>query len=94
MKSKRKFYKTVVTMIVLSEDAPVSEELHPGTIWHECQDGAWSGEAHITKIQELTSARMAKALVNQGSDPEFFGLDADGKEYTVDILPALKDGDS
>lgn len=74
----KKFFKTVVQVTILSEDEPcVTTDLTA----IECgitSDG-WSGQVEIVKTTELTAPEVAKALMEQGSDPEFFGVDENGK---------------
>ena len=51
------------------------------TILYNTMEGGWSGK-NTTEIQdqEVSAKKMAKLLIEQGSDPEFFGLDEDGNE--------------
>ncbi len=76
--SKRKFYKTTITVTVLSEDPGVSGyEL--GTIAREIVDGdlvgSWSGDE-----KKIDAKECARLLSEVGSDPEFFNLDEDGND--------------
>ena len=74
-----KFYRTVITLEILSEDTGPSEA-SLGEIADECDDGAWSG--HFLKVEqtEVTPKKMAELLQGQGSDPSFFDLTPDGEE--------------
>jgi len=76
--SKRKFYKTVITLEVLSEE-PL-EDVPLEYIVQQCDEGDFSGDWNITESQELTGKEMAQALVGQRSEPEFFNLDEDGND--------------
>jgi len=82
----RQFFKTVITVTVLTENGPVSEEASLGTIAHQIKEGDWSGEVEHDGGTELTAKEAAEALIAQGSDPEFFGIDADGNLIDSDYL--------
>jgi hypothetical protein len=77
---ERKFYKTVVSYEILSEE-PIGE-VSLEDIAYECENGHWSGVFGDTVITELTGKEMAEAARKQGTDPEFFMLDDDGN--TID----------
>ena len=82
---KRKFYKTTITITVLSEDEPVSDDTDDFLIdlaW-QIKEGDWSGKVEVTSTKELTAKQAAQALKRQGSDPEFFCLDDDGCEIEI-----------
>ena len=76
----RKFFKTVITVTVLSEDGPVSPECKLDDIAYGVMQGDWSGQVEHDGGTELTPKQAAKALIAQGSDPSFFMLDKDGNE--------------
>jgi hypothetical protein len=80
----RKFYKTVYTFTVLTEDNPVPDNMDLEDVLYECQDGGWSGDITSVSIDELSSAQMAKALLEQHSSPEFFDLEDDGTDLLCD----------
>jgi hypothetical protein len=75
----RKFYKTVITLEVLSEDEPV-DNWDLENIVYGMDKGNLSGVVNTQDPIELSPAAAALALIEQGSDPEFFGLDRDGNE--------------
>jgi hypothetical protein len=77
--SERKFYRTQVTVDILS-DEPVGEITDLDEIHHQITDGGWSGQISITKTEEVDGPTMATLLRGQGSDPDFFRLDADGND--------------
>lgn len=75
----RKFYKTNITLEVMSEE-PVDvsglyelEEVVSRTI-----TGDYSGRVLNCTEEVLDGAQAARALIEQGSDPEFFQIDKDG----------------
>jgi hypothetical protein len=73
----KKFYRTVIEVEVLSEeldDFNTLEDVH-----YAITQGHCSGEWDVKSQGEVTPKRMAKLLLAQGSDPEFFGLDEKGK---------------
>lgn len=79
MKNKNKYYRTTVTVTVLSEEpfttTPELNELH-----YAITDGDCSGDISITKQETLNGKQIAKALQDQGSDPGFFNLTDEGEE--------------
>ncbi len=74
---KRKFYKTTVTVEVLSEGVLDFDNL--ADLHEIVADGDCVGRHWIEKSQTLTSKRMAKATYVFGSSPGFFQLDNKGK---------------
>lgn len=75
----RKFYKTVITIEVLSEDKiPAWMELPD--ILNECIEGSFSKRELGEKETELNGKQAAKALSKQGSDSSFFRLDEKGND--------------
>jgi hypothetical protein len=75
----RKFYRTIVTVEVLSEDSPWDgpdlQDL-AGAITH----GDCSGQWDVSHTRELTAQQAAQALIEQGSEPGFFQLDEHGND--------------
>ncbi|MFZ3166792.1 MAG: hypothetical protein WA130_04190 [Candidatus Methanoperedens sp.] len=72
---ERKFFKTTITVEVISEGAPMDcvtdlRDLHAAIV-----DGPCSGDIKITAVKELTPGKAAAGLIRQGSEPEFFGLE-------------------
>lgn len=70
----KKFYKTNIMITVLSEDFPVSPHTTIETVVSEIVNGDWSGQVEVVETSELSEQEMAQALLDQGSDPEFFGI--------------------
>ena len=78
MSKKRKFFRQVIEIEVLSEDVPLEwDELND--IEHAIIYGDCSGVVNETLREEVTGPEMAKLLIKQGSDPEFFMLTNKGK---------------
>lgn len=76
----RKFYKTVITVTVLSEDEPLDSNMELESVHDAITTGDCSGQVVWSDPVLLTPLEAAKALEEQGSDPGFFMLTADGKE--------------
>jgi len=75
----RKFYKSIIEITVLSEDRPC-EFNSLGDLTYLINDGPYSGEIVIKEEKVVSSQEMARLLMDQSSDPEFFNLDEDGKD--------------
>jgi hypothetical protein len=74
MASGRKFYRTVVTVEILSEE-PFDGSQDLEFIGHEITEGDCSGKQTVTvDNDEVDGPTAAALLVAQGSDPEFFGF--------------------
>jgi len=76
----RKFYRTVVSIEILSEDEPYGDGRTLEDIGYAITEGHCSGKITTASEAEVTAPEMAKLLVAQGSDPEFFQLDENGNE--------------
>jgi hypothetical protein len=75
----RKFYKTTYTLVILSEQ-PINEMASLEDLQYEITDGEFSGITHRDKEEIVDGKAMADLLKGQGSDPEFFRLDAEGND--------------
>ncbi len=78
MASKRKFYRTVFTVEVLSEEEPSPLDLE--TLNYQITDGDWSGVVEKGQSLKIDGKQMAKLLIKQGSDPSFFNLTDTGED--------------
>ncbi len=80
MPSSRKFYRTVITVEVLS-DLPLPDGLSLEAISNAIEQGDCSGRV-ITLLdnEPVDGFIMANLLQAQGSDPEFFGLTPEGED--------------
>ena len=76
--TNRTFYRTVISVEVLSEE-PVDfidlAHVHEA-ITNDCCSGSWE----VVSAGEVDGATMAKLLIAQGSDPAFFELTDDGED--------------
>lgn len=79
-----KFFKTIITIEILSEKKYNSTDL--SKIEYDITDGDCSGKVSVDSYQELTSKEVAKELLAQGSSPEFFNLDQDGHYLNDDLI--------
>lgn len=77
---KRTFYRTVIEVTVLSEYEPAENYGSVTMLGNAIEQGDWSGESRIARVNRLTPQETAQALIAQGSDPEFFGLTEDGED--------------
>jgi len=75
----KKFYKTILTFAVLSEDKPVSTGSLSdiAAVVEACDTGDCVGMMLKEEAIELTAAEAAEALTAFGSEPGFFRLDAE-----------------
>lgn len=75
------YQQTIIIVHVLS-DAP----LRPGMTLSEVDEAITTGgcSGKITRVPtEVDGPTMAKLLIEQGSDPEFFGLDEHGQKIDI-----------
>ena len=84
MTSKRKFYRTVIHAELLSEEPILPMSLRD--VDYQITEGYLSGELLESNPDNeiLDGPTAAKALIAQGSDPEFFELDEDGNDIEED----------
>ena len=68
MQKKRKYYKTIITVEILS-DYPYSVDTL-ADVGYDMTDGVVSGQIS-EKCEEITRDEMEQALIAQGSDPNF-----------------------
>lgn len=76
--SNRKFYRTVISVEVLSEE-PYNPESLEG-IAHDIIEGDCSGRWNVVSSKEVDGVEMAQLLYEQASEPAFFQLDDDGND--------------
>jgi len=74
---KKKLYKTIITVEVIS-DEPYNGGL--GDLAYDTTEGDCSGAISWGEPTELVGMDAVKALEEQGSEPEFFGMDSEGNE--------------
>lgn len=77
----RKFYKQVIRVEILVEDAPY-QPMALDDVVYEITEGGSSGTVTWEDPIELDGPGAAKALMEQGSDPGFFRLDEDGNDLS------------
>lgn len=89
MASKRRFYRTTITYVVLSEE-PLGDagDFDLADIVRECDDGALVGDMTKSEQEELDGPQMAKALADARSDAGFFELTDDGEDDGEDAEDA------
>lgn len=74
----RKFYRTELKVVVLSEEPVNFEDLYG--VHLAITDGSCSGNWNVAKVSELDGKQAVRALRAQGSDPEFFQLTDKGED--------------
>jgi len=79
MSSQRTFYRTRITLTVLHEE-PIPSDTSVREVWRQCIEGDYSGQDEWDIPEVLDGPTMAAAMINQGSDPEFFMLDEEGND--------------
>jgi hypothetical protein len=82
MASKRKFYRTVVTVEVLSEQ-PL-DDMGLDALNYAITEGDCVGRTHFGDPQEIEPADAADRLREMGSEPGFFQLDDKGDDIEDD----------
>lgn len=82
MTKRRKFFRNIVTVEVLSEDEPLQDGLSLAAIEESFTTGDCSAGAVNISVTEISGAEAAEGLMAQGSDPEFFRLDEDGNDLS------------
>ena len=80
--TKRKFYKTVFKIEVLSEE-PLHGNLNLSDLDYKITKGNCSGTYNVQSVKELNGKQIAKELEKQGSGPEFFQIDAKGNDIKL-----------
>ena len=75
----KKFYKTVITVTVLSEYGPVCSDSDLSEVARQIDTGDWVGRVAYDGGTELTGKEAADALAKMGSSSSFFQLDDDGR---------------
>jgi hypothetical protein len=84
MVSKRKFYKTVFMVTVLSEESLGGKFQSAQDIHNMITEGECSGAVGVLPETVLDGKDAADALIAQGSDPSFFRLTDDGEDADDD----------
>jgi len=80
MATKKKLYRNVIQIEVLSEE-PIPEGFNVPEILQECVDGDYSGRiTHKYTDQEVTGRKAAKMVMAHGTDPTFFMMNEFGNE--------------
>lgn len=80
---KKKIYKTVIQITVLSED-PIPDGMDIEEITSNCYDGDYCGKGEFKKFNiPITGKNAADAVYDTGSDPEFFQMDDNGNEIEI-----------
>ena len=74
-------YKTIIEVEVLHSDERNFGEISFADILDGIDEGGDSGKFRlISSNKPLTGKKAVKAILNQGTDTEFFGMDENGLE--------------
>jgi hypothetical protein len=79
-KKPRKFWKTVITVTVLSETYPLNEHWELENIAREINSGDLCGEVGVRSQKRLNRKQVVKELIDMNSEPAFFDLDMKGRD--------------
>lgn len=79
MSKKRKLYKTVITVEVLSEDDFPTEIMSLKSVEYMSNFEGWSMQTSCGRPKRVTEKQMVRLCKKQQTDPEFFGLDSKGR---------------
>ena len=84
--TKRKFYKVTFTIELLCEDeARAHGDWDLDDIKYQMTEGECSGVIKPHAVEELDGLQVANALMDQGSDTEFFGLTQSGTDTEEEL---------
>ena len=77
--AKGKIYKTVLMVEVLHDDVRDFGQISFADILYGIDEGSDSGKFTVKSSNAVLSGKKAvKAILDQGSETEFFGLDGEG----------------
>jgi len=78
--AKKTIYRTLITMIVLSEEE-IDENQDLQSIIEECDTGAYlKGSISFSKPRPLTGKTAVIEIEKAGSDAGFFNMDIEGND--------------
>lgn len=80
MPSTRKFYRAEITLEILCEEPYLVNGPDLEDIAYDIGQGDCSGTILHSSEAAIDAPTAAKLLQAQGSDPEFFRIDADGND--------------
>jgi len=80
MTTTRRFHRTVLEVEVLSEEPYPVQTKELDDIAYDITEGHFNGNVEVTTVEVIDGATAATMLIRSGSDPGFFGLDADGND--------------
>lgn len=70
-----KFYKTVIHLVVLTDDGPIDDAMTLGELEQAMAYGGATGNWSVFESEKITPEQMRKELDAVGTDHSFFGLD-------------------
>lgn len=75
----RKFYKSTITLVILSEDQPV-DDLSMEALGYAVTEGDCVLHTRGDTYVEVPAAEMARLLDEAGSEPDYFMLTPEGED--------------
>jgi hypothetical protein len=78
-KKPRKFYRTVISIEVLSEDNHPTHATSLANLEREMVSGDWLGQVEMLHPKRISAKDVAKICEDMSSNPLFFGLDSRGR---------------
>jgi hypothetical protein len=78
-KKRRKFFHTLITISIVSEDSHPGMEDTVADIERQITDGDWLGEISMGQPVRVSQDAVASLCRSMGSEPEFFQLDDRGR---------------
>jgi hypothetical protein len=81
---KKTIYRTIIQLTVLS-DEPVPDGMCLEEIGANCDDGDFCGKSEYKEFNKpITGKDAANAVIDTGSDTEFFQMDKDGNDLETE----------
>ena len=82
---KSTFRRVVVQVEILTDDPTLDfNNMSLSDIDYQIKDGGCSGVVKIISQEKVTGKEMVKLAEAQGTNPEFFGIDYNGKETNAE----------
>jgi len=77
---QKPIFRSIIQIEIIS-DAPIPDGMSLDDINYQITEGDYSGKIETTiDNQKLYGKTAVNAIINQGSDTDFFGIDDEGNE--------------
>ena len=80
MTKKKRIYRTVITITVLSEKPLIQSHNSMQNIIDGIDEGDYIGHTSFNDSQELVGKNAVNEITKLGSNPEFFQMDCNGND--------------